>query len=130
MASAASPCERTTIARRLDPQKLAFARKNRAALTPAEVRLWSQLRAKQLNRLKFTKQAVYGPYIADFACRSAGLIVEVDGDSHVFTEAKDAHRTAYLNELGYRVLRVSNRDVMDHLDWVLAEIATAAKSSG
>ncbi|WP_078056148.1 endonuclease domain-containing protein [Pacificimonas flava] len=103
--------------------------KNRAQLTPAETRLWSALRAGQLAGLKFTKQAIFEPYIADFACRAARLIVEIDGDSHAFRQDYDERRTAFLAAKGYRVIRFTNADVLEALDWVLHEIAQAAKPS-
>lgn len=115
--------------RRFNPETLTRARENRAQLTPAETRLWSALRAGQLAGLKFTKQAIFEPYIADFACRTARLIVEIDGDSHAFQQDYDERRTAFLAAKGYRVLRFTNADVFGALDWVLHEIAQAAKPS-
>ncbi|MGB3723578.1 MAG: endonuclease domain-containing protein [Pacificimonas sp.] len=113
---------------RIPPETLKRARENRATLTPAEIKVWSALRAKQLDGLKFTKQVAFAPYIADFACCRAKLIVEVDGDSHAFTEAADARRTAFLDRLGYRVIRFANSAVYDSLEHVLRDISEAAHS--
>ena len=114
---------------RMSRRTLHRARTNRKTLTPAETILWSALRAKQLDNLKFTKQAVFDPYIADFACRSAKLIVELDGDSHAFRERQDARRTAFLEELGYRVIRFLNAQIFENLEDVLATIARAASQA-
>jgi very-short-patch-repair endonuclease len=111
--------------RRQRPAILANARENRRALTPAETRLWSALRARQLNGLKFTKQFVLGPYIADFACRSARLAIELDGDSHAGREAYDARREAFFTGQGYRTLRFWNAEIFDNLDGVLRDIEQA-----
>ena len=81
--------------------------------TEAERRLWNELRGRRLNGFKFVRQLPIGPYFADFACRAAKLIVEVDGETHG-SEAEvryDATRTRFLEEQGWRVLRVWNADV-------------------
>ena len=68
-----------------------------------------------------------GPYVADFCCHAARLIVEVDGNQHGFGEnaARDERRAEYLNAQGYRVLRFSNADVMASIDVVLDTILDA-----
>ena len=55
------------------------ARSLRGADTPAEARLWTNLRGRRLQKFKFVRQVPIGPYIADFLCRETRLIVEVDG---------------------------------------------------
>lgn len=65
-----------------------------------------------------------GPYIANFVARSRKLIVEVDGDTHS-DEQRDARRTAWLEEQGYRVIRFGNADVMGNLEGVLLVLADA-----
>lgn len=74
---------------------------------------------------KFQRQVVLAPYIADFACRSERLVIELDGDTHAGREAYDAARTRALEDLGYRVLRFSNSDVMTNLGAVLDAILKA-----
>ncbi len=93
--------------------------------TPAEARLWYQLRAKRFESWKFKHQTVLAPYIADFTCRSAMLLVEVDGDTHGMTENYDVGRTAFLNKQGWRVLRFTNADVMGNIEGVLTVLASA-----
>lgn len=88
-------------------QKRDVARKLRSEMTRAEIVLWTRLRRGQLGA-RFRRQLPIGPYIADFACPAARLIVEVDGETHSTDEerAHDARRTAHLAGTGWRVLRV------------------------
>jgi very-short-patch-repair endonuclease len=88
--------------------------------TEPEKRLWRNLSNSQLDWDKFRRQEVVGNAIADFACPSAALIVEVDGDTH--DEAKDRPRDSALAAHGWRVLHVTNEDVMRNMHGVLASI--------
>ena len=99
------------------------ARKLRKESTPAERLLWSVLRNSSFAGLKFRRQHPVGFYVADFCCQQEKLIIELDGDSHDFSEQKDNERTEALNKEGYRVIRFSNADVRDNLDGVLMMIA-------
>lgn len=87
--------------------------------------MWRILRAKQFEQVKFTRQVVIGPYIADFVARSRKLIVEIDGDSHVFGDLRDARRTAWLERQGYRVIRFTNHEVGSNLEGVAHAISAA-----
>ncbi len=91
--------------------------------TEPEKRVWRILSDAQLGGHKFRRQAVIAPYIADFLCPQKALIVEVDGDTH--DEAKDRLRDDHLAERGYRVVRVTNLDVMSNIDGVAYAIGTA-----
>jgi very-short-patch-repair endonuclease len=95
--------------------------------TGCEQRLWAQLRGRRLNGFKFVRQQPVGPFIADFACREAGLVVEVDGATHSTDEevGYDARRTAYLQANGWRVLRLLNDDVATRMEDVLDTILMA-----
>jgi very-short-patch-repair endonuclease len=95
--------------------------------TEPEKRLWRRLSNGQLGGFKFRRQQVIGWSIADFACPSARLIVEVDGDTHDDPE-KDARRDAKLMSFGYRVVHVTNEDVMRNVEGVLVLILQAATS--
>ena len=99
----------------------------RRAQTPAEARLWSKLRGRRLAGFKFVRQESIGPYFADFICRERRLIVEVDGATHSTDEelARDARRTRFLEEEGYRVLRVTNDEVFNNLEGVCETILFA-----
>ena len=99
------------------------ARKLRRETTPAERLLWNALRNSSFAGLKFRRQHPVGFYVADFCCMQEKLIIELDGDSHDFSEQKDRDRTETLNKEGYRVIRFSNADVFDNLDGVLVIIA-------
>jgi very-short-patch-repair endonuclease len=92
--------------------------------TEPEKRLWRRLSNGQLEGFKFRRQQVIGWSIADFACPSAYLIIEVDGDTHDDPE-KDARRDAKLATFGYRVVHVTNEDVMRNVEGVLAFILQA-----
>ena len=96
------------------------ARKLRRASTDAESRLWSRLRSRQLDGAKFVRQFPIGPHVADFACRSARIAIELDGGQH--TEAVDAPRTEVIESFGYRVIRFWNNDVLENTDGVLEAI--------
>ena len=95
------------------------ARKLRGNMTVAERLLWSRIRSRQLGA-KFVRQFPVGPHIADFACRSAHLVIELDGGQH--TEEADTPRTTMIEGYGYRVIRFWNNDVIENLDGVLAAI--------
>ncbi len=96
----------------------ARARAMRTAATPAEVRLWSILRAHRFSGVKFARQVVVAPYILDFAARSSRLAIEIDGDTHGHQVGYDAARTAFLERQGYRVLRFTNAEVMGNIEGV------------
>jgi very-short-patch-repair endonuclease len=108
-----------------DAVLLARAKEMRANPTPAEAAMWRILRAKQFENVKFARQVVLAPYIADFVARSRKLIVEIDGDTHALCEAKDAKRTAWLEKQGYRVIRFTNYEVGGSLEGVAHLIAAA-----
>lgn len=88
--------------------------------TDAEARLWSRLRNRQLAGHKFRRQQPIGPYIADFACPEAMLVVELDGGQH--RPETDAARTASLEQQGYTVLRFWNNDALGNPEGVLETI--------
>jgi very-short-patch-repair endonuclease len=101
------------------------ARRLRQNATDAEQLLWQHLRSRQLNGLKFRRQATVGPYIADFLCVEARIVVEADGGQH--SEVKDSARTQFLQSRGFRVLRFWNHDILENVDGVLTIIAAAAR---
>jgi len=106
-----------------------FARGLRRTSTDAELQLWRRLRNRTLGP-KFRRQVAVGPYVVDFACVEAGLVVEVDGGQH-FEDANaayDLERTRYLESQGLRVLRVTNLDVLTAMDSVLEAIFEALGS--
>jgi very-short-patch-repair endonuclease len=109
-----------------DQELLKHAKRLRTEQTPTEQKLWHLLRAKRFGGAKFRRQVVIGRYIADFACRSPRmLIVEVDGDTHGSQIAYDEQRTAFLESMGYHVLRFTNFEVGTNMEGVLTTIARA-----
>ncbi len=100
----------------------------RTVMTPAEIKLWQALKHRQVDDLKFRRQHSIGPFIVDFYCPSAKLVVELDGSVHDSETAwqRDEQRTAYLVSLGLSVVRFENREVMQNLKGVLAEIRCRA----
>jgi very-short-patch-repair endonuclease len=99
-----------------------FAKNLRRNMTDAEHRLWYQLRLRQLEGFLFRRQAPMKPYIVDFVCHKAKLVVELDGGQHVENWAHDEKRTVWLNSQGYRVIRFWNNQVMENIDGVVTEI--------
>jgi very-short-patch-repair endonuclease len=93
-------------------------------MTDAERRLWHYLRQRQLNGFHFRKQCPVGPYIADFACLQAKLIIELDGGQHA-DSARDAARDCWFTAHGYRTLRFWNNDVLQNTDGVVLNITAA-----
>ncbi|HEV2335525.1 MAG TPA: DUF559 domain-containing protein [Stellaceae bacterium] len=99
----------------------ARARVLRRDATDAERRLWSALRDRRLRGYRFRRQHPIGAYIADFACTQRRLIVEADGGQHADNNA-DAHRTAWLETQGWRVLRFWNNDILGNTEGVILTI--------
>ncbi|SFU07074.1 endonuclease domain-containing protein [Mesorhizobium sp. YR577] len=99
------------------------ARALRHLATKAETLLWYELRDLKLVGLKFRRQSPIGPYIVDFVCLAAKLVVEVDGDFHETENGKrhDANRDAYLRSLGFEVLRVDEPEVIANA-WHIAQV--------
>jgi very-short-patch-repair endonuclease len=100
------------------------ARTLRREQTSAESKLWACLRNRQLGGVKFSRQVSIGPFFADFCCREAKLVIEIDGVTHETPEelASDDRRTAWLKAQGYRVIRFCNEELMGDLDAVLVRI--------
>lgn len=103
------------------------ARSLRTNATDAERRLWRALRRRQLEGHRFRRQHPIGPYIVDFVCLSAKLVVEVDGGQHAQTEERDAARTAWLESRGYRVLRFWDNEVLSNIDGVVQMVRQSSR---
>jgi len=91
-------------------QRIERARQLRSESTLFEQSFWQQVRAGRLSGFKFRRQQPIGPYIVDFVCQQARLIVELDGSQHLDTREYDENRDAWLRSQGYRVLRVWNSE--------------------
>ena len=94
--------------------------------TEAERQLWRRLRNRQLGA-KFRRQQPLGRYVLDFYCHEHALVIEVDGAHHYQDQQAEADRdrTAWLEAVGLRVLRFTNREVMTELDRVLEQVSLA-----
>ncbi len=100
-----------------------LARQMRHEPTPAEARLWHHLRDRKVAGAKFRRQYAIERFILDFYAAQESLVVEVDGEYHQYTGEEDAIRQEYLESLGLRMVRVTNREVMENLEGVLTWIA-------
>ena len=90
--------------------------------------LWGMLRGRRLGGLKFRRQQPLGPYVADFVCERARLVVELDGQSHFGQEAEDAARDQYLRRRGLEVLRVPNDELLQNREGVGETILQVAEA--
>jgi very-short-patch-repair endonuclease len=97
--------------REAERKSLRRAKQLRNHMPDAEVILWSRLRRQAVSGRSFRRQHPIGPYIADFACLSLRLVIEVDGESHCSAQelAYDARRTAYMKSRRWEVLRSQTR---------------------
>lgn len=106
----------------------AKARILRDKQTAAEQLLWSRLRNRQLGGWKFRRQHGIGPYILDFVCLEAGLVVEVDGGQHAAQHAYDESRSEFLRSQGLTVLRFWNNEVLEQTEAVLERVCAILAS--
>ena len=116
--------------RKLPEPTKSNARAFRREMTDAESKLWYHLRAHGLAGFKFRRQHPFGPYVLDFYCPIARLVIELDGGQHFEPETlvRDAERTRYLEESGLRVLRFTNFEALSETDATLNAIDEALGS--
>jgi very-short-patch-repair endonuclease len=100
----------------------------RRSATQPEQLLWSVLCNKRLGGLKFRRQHPIEPYIVDFYCSSANLVIELDGESHEGRQNYDAKRETHLLSLGLKIIRVTNDDVLKNLEGVAEMILREASA--
>lgn len=93
-------------------------------MTDAENLLWVKIRHKQLKGHQFYRQKIVGNYIVDFYCSGASLIIEVDGGQHYEDKAKEKDKTRddYMESLGLKILRFSDREIFENLNGVMEKI--------
>jgi len=99
-----------------------LARDLRKQATDAEQMLWKYLRAHRMAGFKFRRQVVIEPYIVDFVCLEARLIVEADGGQHLEQVEEDLARSRFLESLGYQVVRFWNHEILGDIHAVLEQI--------
>jgi len=106
---------------RVTKEKLQRAKELRRDMTPAEKILWQELRTNKLG-VHFRRQQVIAGFIVDFYCHKATLVIELDGDVHDLQQEEDATREKVLSELGLRILRFRNDEVLRDLSAALGRI--------
>lgn len=99
-----------------------YARTLRRQMTDAETLMWQQLRGRRFQGFKFRRQRTLGPYILDFVCLEAGLVIEIDGGQHAEQQAYDQARTALIESHQLTVIRFWNHEVMNDTAAVLENI--------
>lgn len=104
---------------RIPPRRTQRARALRNDATRHERKVWALIR---YHRPRFTRQLVVGSYTLDFACREVKLAVEIDGSQHLDRVAQDQERTAFLESLGWRVIRFWNSEVTGNPEGVAEAI--------
>lgn len=102
-------------------EKLQRAKELRREMTPAEKLLWEELRANKLG-VHFRRQQVIVGFIVDFYCHRAALVVEVDGDVHDLRKEEDERRERVLCEMGLRIVRFGNDEVVRDVSTVAGKI--------
>ena len=98
------------------------ARVLRRQASDAERLLWRHLRGRRLAGYKCRRQVVIEPYIVDFLCYEAMLIIEADGGQHAEQKRYDTRRSARLEAMGYRVIRFWNHEILTETEAVLEQI--------
>jgi very-short-patch-repair endonuclease len=104
-----------------------YSRRLRQAQTDAERKLWLRLCDRRLMEFKLRRQHPIGPFVADFCCTEAKVVVERDGGQHARQRRSDAARTVFLEGQGYRVLRFWDSEVLSNIEGVLQRIAEALR---
>jgi very-short-patch-repair endonuclease len=111
---------------------LRYSQSLRDNMTDAEKRLWLKLRLNQVKGYRFYRQKIIGNYIVDFFCPKAKLIVEIDGSQHMDKKTAEADfiRDNFMVNLGYRVLRFYNTDVLTNIEGVVEKISESIVNKG
>jgi very-short-patch-repair endonuclease len=112
---------------RIAPAKRERALELRRNMAPAEKKLWQALRGKRVAGVRFRRQQTIDGFIADFYCPTAALVVEVDGSAHADQSDYDQERDRILAQRGLSVLRFTNSQVMDALEFVVGAIAAVCR---
>ena len=115
------PLKNIVTGQRVTKEKLQRAKELRRDMTPAEKLLWQEVRAKKLG-VRFRRQQVITGFIVDFYCHKAALVVEVDGDVHDLQKEEDERRERALAEVGLRIVRFGNDEVVRELSAVVGKI--------
>lgn len=90
--------------------------------TNPEKIIWQKLRNRQIGGFKFGRQHNIGKFIVDFYCDEIKLIIEIDGDVHVYQKEQDKKRQIFLENRGLRIIRYTNYEIRANLMGVLEDI--------
>ncbi|MDR2685614.1 MAG: DUF559 domain-containing protein [Rickettsiales bacterium] len=101
--------------------KISLAKKLRLYSSPVEVKFWHAINRNQIGA-KFRRQHPIGKYFVDFVCLERNLIIELDGDAHAETIEYDNERTDFLEQAGYKVIRIPNNYIVSELDGVILHL--------
>jgi very-short-patch-repair endonuclease len=104
-----------------------FARKQRTNAVQSEAIIWRAVRDRRCEGAKFRRQVALGNFIVDFVCFDRRLIVEIDGPTHESAEqrAKDRGRDFWLQEHGFRIVRLPNELFIASTELAIARIRAA-----
>ncbi len=105
-----------------NPKLKGRARELRKAGNLAEILMWHRLRRKQLLGVNFIRQKIIGNYIVDFYCKELGIVLEIDGASHINREEYDRERDAFLEGFGLIVIRVCDVEVRVNLSATIQKL--------
>ena len=108
--------------KRANPESYELAKRLRKEPTPAERRLWMVLSGNKLSGVRFRRQHAIGKYVVDFCSVKSKLVIELDGSQHLEQSEYDIQRSAYLESLGYKVIRFWNDQVMNDIESVIRSI--------
>ena len=103
------------------PKTQNFAKENRQNLTKAEAIIWKHIKGANIEGVKFRRQHPIPPFIVDFAAIEIGLIIEIDGATHISDEElqNDKSREDYLKAKGFEIIRIKNLDIYNNLGGIL-----------
>ena len=105
-----------------------IARSLRQRETDIERKLWRALRNRKAVGLKFRRQHSVGPFVIDFACVEANLLIEIDGYWHATRKDTDEERDAFLRDRGYDIVRFDIESETSNVDTLVERIAQEARS--
>jgi len=111
------------------PSIFKLAKELRKEETEAEKILWEKLNKNQMLGLQFRRQHPINMYIADFYCAKLKLVIEVDGNIHEIPEYQDHDigRSEILNDFGITVIRFTNEQIINEIDYTMEQIEITAK---
>ncbi len=115
--------------RKYNKRLVPLAKTLRKNMTPEEKHLWYDFLRDHPAR--FTRQKVFGRYIADFYSAKAKLVIEVDGIQHYSDNAQlhDKERTDFIEKYGVRVFRIDNSEIGSDFNLVCEWIDNAVKEA-